>query len=183
MSASATKNEGSQLDGLTSAEIEILRARAERYAKQPEKRAEDVTHAIVLTRGGARYAAPLRSLREIRPLKVFCRIPDASRCVPGMFHCRGEILSLHDIEAFMMEGAGGRPAPWVLILEQGRERIGLMADEVLDVVEVSAARVMPVPITFGDRATCFEGILDGGVFLLAPPKLFSTPSFFSAFPA
>src|SRR5262245_1910482 len=136
MSASATRNDGSLLDGLSDAEIELLRARAARYARQPDKKAEDVTHAVVLARGAARYAAPLPHLQEIRPLKGFSRIPGASLCVPGMFHCRGEILSLHDIEAFMVEGAGGRPAPWVLVLEHGGERIGLMADEVLDIVEI-----------------------------------------------
>lgn len=183
MLVSAMKGEGSQFDGLSDAEIELLRLRAARYARQPEGKAEDVIDIVVFVRGRSRYAIPLCAVREVRPLRAFCRIPGSSRCVPGMFHFRGEIISVHDLEAFMDPGAGGRPSPWIVLIEHQGERIALLADEVLDVEQIATEQIKPTPITFGDRAACFQGVIGGAVLLLQPGKLFTTPRFFSAFSA
>jgi len=181
MPASRKTPEGARSDGLTEAEIALLQLRATRYAQRPIADAQDVTYAVLFRKADARYVIPLASLREIRLLPAVCRIPGAARWVPGVFHFQGEILSAHDLDAFMDQGASEGPSPWVLIVEQGSERLGLMVDEVIDVVAVVSARVMPVPITFGERSICFQGVLPGGALLLQPARLFSTPSFFSAF--
>src|SRR5262249_42037421 len=119
MSASAaTADAGeSMFAGLSDAEIEILRARAVKYARSVEVVAEHVVDVVVFARGTMRYGVPLGALREIRALRALCRIPGASACVPGVFHYRGEILSAHDLEAFL--GGAGAPsgaASWVLVV-------------------------------------------------------------------
>jgi chemotaxis signal transduction protein len=170
------------LDGLTSAEIDILRARAARYARRVETVVEHLADVVIFARGSLRYAIPLPTLREIRPLRALCRIPGASPCVPGVFHYRGEILGAHDLDAFL-GGASveARPAPWVLIVEHERERLGLMADEVIGVEPARASTLGPLPITLGDGAGCFQGALADGVVLLNAPRLFANPRFYSAF--
>jgi purine-binding chemotaxis protein CheW len=180
MSASNASVEESSPSGLGDAEIEILRTRAARYARGVEQIVEHVADVVIFARGDLRYAVPLPSLREIRPLRAACRIPGASPAVPGVFHYRGEILSLHDIEAFL-GGASPRPAPWVLIVEHERERLGLMADEVIGVEPARASALRPVPVTLGDAGGCFQGVLDAGVVMLGPARLFANQQFFSAF--
>lgn len=167
--------------GLTAADVDLLRRRAARYAKEAEAAAVDVTDAAVFARGRVRYAVPLASLREIRPLRHLCRIPSASRIVPGVVHYRGEILSVHDLESFLAEQASGAEPNWVLVVEHEAERLGLMADEVIGIEPVAAGQLRPLPVTLGDRSACFQGILDGGVLMLKPAQLFSTPAFFAAF--
>jgi hypothetical protein len=69
----------------------------------------------------------------------------------------------------------------VIVIENGADRLALMADEIIDIVQVAAAHVTPMPMTFGERAVCFQGVLGGNILLLAPTALFSTARFFLAF--
>ena len=120
-------------DALTAEEIDLLKQRAARYALATEAQATDITDAVVFRRGAVKYAIPLVSLREVRPLRSFCPIPCASASVPGILHFRGEILSLHDVAAFMDPAIETENPVWVIVVEHMNERIGLAADEILDV--------------------------------------------------
>ena len=162
-------------------DIALLKQRAARYASAAERPATDVTDVVVFRRGGAHYAIPLVSLREVRPLRTFCAIPCSSATVPGILHFRGEIISLHDVAAFMEPSMETKRAAWVIVVEHLGERIGLGADEVMDVEKVSAARVRPRPITFGYRGAICDGMLPDGSLLLSAARLFHTDTFFSAF--
>jgi chemotaxis signal transduction protein len=155
--------------------------RAARYAERMEEGAGDIAAAVIFRRGATQYAAPISALREVRPLLRMCRIPGASAAVPGVVHFRGEILSLHDLAAFMDPSAGGKPAAWIIVAERAGERIGVLADEIIGIEQFAASRVRPPPVTFGERASCFEGVIAGGVLLLSAPRMFETPAFFSAF--
>jgi chemotaxis signal transduction protein len=178
---SSGKNDVSLLDGLGEDEIELLRMRATRYAERIEDGSNDIAEAVVFRRGPTQYAAPISALREVRPLRSMCRIPGASLVVPGIVHFRGEILSLHDLEAFMDPAAGGRTAAWVIVAEHGGERLGIVADEILGIEQFAASRVRPPPVTFAERGVPFEGVIDGGVLLLSAARIFETASFFFAF--
>lgn len=169
--------------GLTPAELELLKARAARYAKATAEAARDMQESVIFTRGSSRYGVVLSALREIRPLQNVCLLPGASPVVPGVFYYRGELLSVHDLSAFMSLGARAavRPAPWVLIVEHEGERLGLLADSVIEIRSIRTADVRPLPITLGDRSSCFQGVLEDGLLLLHAPPLFTNPHFFNAF--
>ena len=107
MSASA-KGDSSLFQGLTEAEIDLLLARAARYGKSAASAVEHAADVVVFQRGAGRFAAPLHALREIRPLRRMCRIPGASPCAPGVFLYRGEIVSLHDLDASSAAAAAQR---------------------------------------------------------------------------
>jgi purine-binding chemotaxis protein CheW len=178
---SPVRSERSALDDLDEHEIELLRIRAARYAERDDGHMVNVAEAVVFTRRGTSYAAPLAALREVRPLRGYCRVPGTSPAVPGIMHLRGEILSLHDLAAFMDPSSSAPSGAWVVVVEHGQERIGLLADEITGIEQYSTSCVRPVPVTFGERGVCLGGILDGGALLLSPSRLFATPAFFSAF--
>jgi purine-binding chemotaxis protein CheW len=169
--------------GLSQAEIEVLQQRAVRYATETALISIDTIDVVIFQRGGARYGAPLSCLREIRPLHNLCRISGGSRVVPGMFYYRGEILSAHDLCAFMNSAQTGddKASSWILIVEQEGERLGLLADEVVEIRSLLTGTSHPLPITLGDRSACFQGVLDDGLLLLHPARLFTSASFFNAF--
>ncbi|MBC7171005.1 MAG: chemotaxis protein CheW, partial [Polyangiaceae bacterium] len=96
------------------------------------------------------------------------------------FHHRGEVLSAHDVAAFV--GVASSEAPsFVLIVEHGQRRIGLLADELLDAVRIDAATHRPVPVAMGERAGCFTAVSQGDVLVLDVGGLFSMKRFFCAF--
>lgn len=169
------------LAALSLEDIELLRQRAARYALAAERQATDLSDAVIFRRGNAKYAMPLVTLREVRPLRTFCPIPCASPSVPGILHFRGEIISLHDVAAYMEPNAETEIPAWVIVVEHMGERIGVGADEILDVERHSAAIVQPLPITFGDRGAICDGLLPDGSLLLSASRMFNTETFFSAF--
>jgi purine-binding chemotaxis protein CheW len=100
--------------------------------------------------------------------------------VPGVFHFRGELLSAHDLAAWMGGSAPNQPG-WTLVVEHGGMRLGLLADEVIGIDRLASSQLGPVPVTLGGRGVCFQGVLGGQRLLLEPERLFSTPAFFRAF--
>jgi chemotaxis signal transduction protein len=169
------------IGALSAEEIDLLKQRATRYALATTSQATDLTDAVIFRRGNARYAMPLVTLREVRPLRSFCAIPQASAAVPGILHFRGEIISLHDLAAFMDPNSDAATPAWVIVVEHLGERIGLGADEILDVERHSTAVVQSLPITFGDRGAICDGLLPDGSLLLSASRIFHTEAFFSAF--
>lgn len=167
-------------DALSPAEEELLRKRARAYAKPLVTEVEPSRDAVVFIRGGAKYACPLSALREIRTLGKLCRMPLASAIVPGAVHVRGEIVSVHDLAAFLSESVEIAADASLLVVEDQGDRLALVADEVIgvDVYHLSALR--PLPLTLGERASCFQGMLADGTMLLSS-ALFSNTEFSSAY--
>jgi purine-binding chemotaxis protein CheW len=179
MPTSTTRSE--LFAGLDAAEIDLLERRAARYGRRADDDAGETVEVVAFRRGSTKYATVLRSLREIRPLRRFTRIPGASPAVPGIFHYRGQILSVHDVSAFL----SGAPQPfrpaWVLIAEHGPGSVGLVADEIIGVEPVASRAVRPVPVALGDKGAGFTGVAHGDLLLLNIPALLSIPAFFNAF--
>ncbi len=176
-----SKESEAPFGALSHEDVDLLKQRATRYAMATERVAVELTDAVIFRRGTAKYALPLVTLREVRPLRSFCPIPCASASVPGILHFRGEIISLHDVAAFMDPSGESENPNWVIVVEYMGERIGLGADEILDVERHSVAMIQPLPITFGDRGTICDGLLPDGSLLLSASRMFHTEAFFDAF--
>jgi chemotaxis signal transduction protein len=160
-------------------ERELLAQRAARYAKRTDLEVERRVDLVSFQRGATRYAIAIESLREIRPMRHLCRIPGASDAVPGVTHVRAEILSVHDLAAYMGHGAAAE-GPWILVVEHGDARLGLMADDVFGIESVAPTQIRPAPITLGDRAAVLLGIARD-CSVLDPAALFNNERFYRAF--
>jgi len=136
---------------------------------------------VTFRRGSGTYALPLTELKEIRPLNRFCRMPGASPIVPGVVHCRGELLSLHDLAYFASTEAPRETPRWVLVAEHCGKRLGVMADDVMDVIEIEVGAIHPGPVTLGDAGELFMGMTTDGVLVVAGPRMFDVPRFARAF--
>lgn len=161
---------------------DLLRQRAERFARRSEgSEDQDLVHVIGLRRGETRYGVALEELVEIRTLRRFCPVPGASRVVPGVFYFHGEILSAHDLHAYL-DGARPPPEPtWVLVCDLGGYLFGLLADEVTDIEEIPVTDIRAVPTSFGDRRPGFRGLTRDGLLLLDLPALLEDAEFAAAF--
>jgi purine-binding chemotaxis protein CheW len=153
----------------------LLRARARRYANVAEAESTVAATVVTFQRGSSRYGISLAELCEIRQLSNWCALPGARRAVPGVTHYRGELLTLVELTALLSnEPAFGEPR-WVLVSERAGERIGLLADEVLDVVELEVGAVHALPLTLGDVSDVFRGATADGVLVIDAVHLFQTP--------
>ncbi len=152
--------------------------RAARYrSRAGDTVIDERTEGLLFQRGDARYVITIADLREVRFLKGFCPIPGARDVVPGIIYYRGEILSLHDLGAFM--GASSEDeGRWIIVVQHEGQRLGLMADDILGVRAYTADDIHPPPITMGSRAGCVRGVLEDGVLAISADALFSDPAFF-----
>jgi chemotaxis signal transduction protein len=162
-------------------EKNVLEDRARRYAQVAEAPRRVLTTAVTFTRSGHRCALSLTCLREVRPLHLVCPIPFARPPFHGILHYRGELLSLVDVAALLGTSTPQPAAAWVLVIEHEDERVGLLADEVLDVADVEAKDVSPVPLTLGESGEVFVGLMRDGSLLIDVPKLICSPQLASAF--
>lgn len=101
------------------------------------------TQLVVFRLGMGQYAASINRVREIlRPVRV-ARMPRVAPFVRGLFNLRGQVLPLLDTKARLglpaapPAPAGGAPRDAkarVMVVEAAGESIGLMVDEVLEVL-------------------------------------------------
>lgn len=167
------------IEDLRPEELELLQKRALRYAKPQVADAEEVREAVFFARGARRYACPLHALREVRKIGKVRALPISSSIVPGVVHVRGELLSVHDLHAFITEDAAPKEGSFLLVIEEQKEKLALIADDIFDVGEYRPSALHPLPLTLGERTACFQGVFEDGTMLLLPAALFSTPAFSS----
>lgn len=162
-------------------QLRLLEARAARLRPPSKEERKLLGSVVTFRRAQGLYALSLTDLREIRPLTRICLIPGASPIVPGLVHYRGELLSLHDLASFAGSDQANVTASWVLVAEQNKRRIGLMADDVLDVVDIEVGGMQSVPLTLGEFGEVFAGMTRERVLVLDAAKLFQSSRFIAAF--
>ena len=124
---------------------------------------------VVFRLGHEQFAAPITRVREIlRPLKL-TRMPRAASYVRGLFNLRGQVLPLLDTKARLgltshatAEQLHGREAKArVMVLEAQGESVGLMVDEVLEVLRCDdAAMQSPSNVLESTAGRFLSAVLD-----------------------
>jgi purine-binding chemotaxis protein CheW len=147
---------------------EIWNRRAYALAEEPPALATSETVDLLLFRlGGERYGIEVTGVREIYSLEQLTPLPRTPNFVAGIFSARGRILSVIDLRAFF-----GLPAVDLsdqtkimvvthtdLTLELASLEVGLLADDVVDVMTLPQEDIEP-PLTAscGNRADYIQGI-------------------------
>ena len=100
---------------------------------------------LLLFRTGGRFLAiDAGAVREILPAAPATRIPGAPAAVRGLVNVRGTLVTV--VDAALAVGAaptpgsgeagGGSAGPTLVLVEQGIRTIGLIVDDVLDLVSI-----------------------------------------------
>jgi chemotaxis signal transduction protein len=159
--------------GETAPTTSLLDVRAARYARAEVEPPAIERTVVTFVRNASRYGVSLEELREIRALTSWCRLPGTTHVVPGVVHYRGELLSLLDLAALSTGVGDATRAGWMLVIEQAGERLGLMADEVTDVLALEAGSIQALPLTLGAAADTFVGMTVDGVLIVDTGRLMS----------
>lgn len=103
---------------------------------------------VVFRLGSEQFAAPITRVREIlRPVRV-TRMPRVAGFVKGLFNLRGQVLPLVDSMARLSLAPSAAPVPnaaakdvkaRVMVVEAQAENVGVMVDEVLEVLRCDEA--------------------------------------------
>ena len=119
---------------------------------------------VVCALGREQYGLPIAQVREIvrfsEPRPVASDVP----WMRGVVSLRGRLLPVHDLAARLGVSADGGPAAKLVVLETAAEPVGVLVDDVVEVLSVGAEQIEAVPGGSGRIARVGERLvllLDG----------------------
>lgn len=124
----------------------VWHRRAVELAATPDRDREagELLTLVSLRLGADRYAVPITSVREIQRVGAITPVSTAPAFVRGVINLRGVILAVLDLRVFF----GLEPGPLgerarILIAEGAGQVVGILVEEVTEIVDVPAAQVKP----------------------------------------
>jgi purine-binding chemotaxis protein CheW len=138
---------------------------------------------VVFSLGAEEYALPIAAVHEIIRFSEPRSVASEVAWIRGVIGLRGKIIPIFDLAARLdLAGTGSEPGK-IVILETGGGQVGVMVDEVEEVLTVGSGQLEPVPTANGDTIEAIAKIDDRLVILLNPEGLFSAPAAVDELPA
>lgn len=111
---------------------------------------------VVVRAGHQQFAVEIMSVREIRGWTQSTPLPHSPDYVLGMINLRGAVLPVIDLAARLGLGrtTPGRSSV-VVVVQVGHRQVGLLVDEVCDILTVEPEGLREVPDMGGCRAASF----------------------------
>jgi len=152
-----------------------LRERARQLAAPLTKTTElaDCLEVLVFTLGRETYAAPTSQVREVQPLRDVTPLPGTPNYLVGVVNLRGRLLAVMDLRRFFdLEAQALSNLNRILVVEHASVHLGVLADTVLGVRQVTQATLTPELPTLTDiRRDFLTGITPDSVIILDLLKL------------
>ena len=132
---------------------------------------------VVFSLGAEEYALPIAAVSEIIRFSEPRSVASEVAWIRGVIGLRGKIIPIFDLAA-RLELPGGDSEPGkIVILETGADQVGVMVDEVEEVLTVESDQLEPVPTANTDSIEAIAKIDDRLVILLNSEGLFAgTPA-------
>jgi purine-binding chemotaxis protein CheW len=129
---------------------------------------------VVFSLGAEEYALPIAAVHEIIRFSEPRSVASEVAWIRGVIGLRGKIIPIFDLAA-RLELAGGDNAPGkIVILETGGGQVGVMVDDVAEVLTVDSSQLEPIPTASAETIEAIAKIGDRLVILLNPEGLFAT---------
>ena len=129
---------------------------------------------VVFSIGSEEYALPIGAVHEIirfsEPRSVASEVP----WIRGVIGLRGKIIPIFDLAARM--GLAPSEPGKIVIVSSGAGQVGVMVDEVEEVLTVSSDQLEEVPTANSESIEAIAKIDDRLVILLNPVGLFARSS-------
>jgi purine-binding chemotaxis protein CheW len=126
---------------------------------------------VVFSLGSEEYALPIGSVHEIIRFTEPRSVASDAAWIRGVIGLRGKIIPIFDL-ASRLQLDGSEPGK-IVIVESSTGQVGVMVDEVEEVLTVSAAQLEDVPTASSEAIEAIAKIDDRLVILLNPEGLFA----------
>lgn len=160
--------------------LQILRARAQALARQPESELAPQASLEVLEFRLAteRYAMESRFVREIHPLKNLTPLPCTPPFVLGIVNVRGRVVPVLDLRKFFGLPEQGLTDLHRVILVGGNDlEFGLLADMRVEVRSLALDSLQPALPTLSEiGAEYLLGVAVGGIVVLDMARILADPA-------
>jgi purine-binding chemotaxis protein CheW len=128
---------------------------------------------VVFSLGSEEYALPIGSVHEIIRFTEPRTVASDAEWIRGVIGLRGKIIPIFDLASRMeLEATASEPGK-IVIVESGTGQVGVMVDEVEEVLTVTSEQLEDVPSAASDAIESIAKIEDRLVILLNPAGLFA----------
>jgi purine-binding chemotaxis protein CheW len=127
---------------------------------------------VVFSLGSEEYALPIASVHEIIRFTEPRSVVSEVAWIRGVIGLRGKIVPIYDLAARLGLTVGSDPGK-IVIVEIGADQVGVMVDEVEEVLTVSAEQLESIPSANTESIDSVAKIDDRLVILLNPEGLFA----------
>ena len=146
----------------------------------PEADKESLLQLITFKIGQETFGVDILSIKEVNRMMEITRLPRAPGFIKGVINLRGKILPIIDTrKRFHLEPKDPDRHTRIIIIERDDKLVGIIVDEVLEVLRISAGIVdPPPPFVAGIDTTFIRGVgkLDERLLILIDiDKLMSAP--------
>lgn len=123
------------------------------------------------------YGISIEQIQEIGALEDVTRVPGAPPHIRGVMNLRGKIITIVDMKKLF--GMGSDPictSDKIIVAQVEGSILGLLVDEVDQVVEISVGDIKSTPGVLSETAPYIKGIvkLKGNLYVLLDLKLLLT---------
>jgi purine-binding chemotaxis protein CheW len=130
---------------------------------------------VVFSLGSEEYALPIGSVHEIIRFTEPRTVASDTAWIRGVIGLRGKIIPIFDLASRMELDAGGTVPGKIVIVESGTGQVGVMVDDVEEVLTVGSEQLEDVPTANSEAIEAIAKIGDRLVILLNPAGLFARP--------
>jgi purine-binding chemotaxis protein CheW len=131
---------------------------------------------VVFSLGREEYALPIGSVHEIIRYTEPRSVASEAQWIRGVIGLRGKIIPIFDLAARLRLATGDREPGKIVIVENGTGQVGVIVDEVEEVLTISADQLEPLPTAGADVIEAIAKIDDRLVVLLNAEGLFARPA-------
>lgn len=101
---------------------------------------------VVFKLAGEEFGVTIHQVQEITKISAITRVPRAPSYVEGVVNLRGEIVPVLDLrQRFDMENHPYDQYTRVIVSDIGKSKVGIIVDEVLEVLRISRSRIEEAP--------------------------------------
>jgi purine-binding chemotaxis protein CheW len=129
---------------------------------------------VVFSLGSEEYALPIGSVHEIIRFTEPRTVASDAAWIRGVIGLRGKIIPIFDLASRMELETVGVPGK-IVIVESGTGQVGVMVDDVEEVLTVGSDQLADVPSANSEAIEAIAKIGDRLVILLNPAGLFARP--------
>lgn len=110
----------------------------------------DELHLVTFRIGTEFFGVPISAVQEIVRVPEIAKIPQAPDFVEGVINLRGRVITVVDMrkrlnQARKVDSEGDARKSRILVVETGGRQVGVIVDEVTEVLKLSLDRVEPAP--------------------------------------
>ena len=117
-----------------------------RAAAESGRAIADLNQFISFAIGDDQYGVDIMAVREIKGWSQICALPRQPDYMRGVLNLRGVMVPIVDLRCRFGQGmTEATPLHIIMVVQIDGRQVGLLADRVLDIVNVEPSKIQPVP--------------------------------------